>query len=212
MHVTNVMAMSLDAQIASAPDERDEARAAAGFTNQDDKDHLLALLRTADAVVVGSRSLLASGGAFEQLNDKGRQPAWVVATNRGLPAGAPFWRQAGVPRWLASQSALTLPDYTGAVEAIVYGASPPAAAILQALAARGLDRVLLFGGSEVNRLFYSEGLVDELWLTVCPLILGSSTPVPLVMPPLPRRVHLGLKASKSRGDLVFLNYTVLPPR
>lgn len=212
MHVINVMAMSLDAQIANSSTERDEERAAAGFTNQDDKDHLLALLRTADAVVVGSRSLLASGGAFEERNVHGRLPIWVVATNRGLPANAPFWRQAAVPRCLASRVPLVLPEHTGVVDNLVYGAAAPAAHILQALTARGAQRVLLFGGSEVNRLFYSEGLVNELWVTVCPLILGGNTAVPLIAAPLPHPIHLTLKASQSRGDLVFLNYTVFPIR
>ena len=212
MHVVNVMAMSLDAQIAASSSEKDEDRAAAGFTNQDDKDHLLALLRTADAVVVGSRSLLASGGAFETLNEHGRAPLWLVVTNQGLPAAAPFWRQAAVPRCLASRLPLHLPQHKGRIDNHVYGDEAPAYSILQALEARGARRVLLFGGSEVNRLFYSEGLVDELWLTICPLILGAKTSVPLVAPPLPSPVHLTLKASQLRGNHVFLNYTVIPFR
>ena len=212
MHVINVMAMSVDAQIAASSTEADDDRAASGFTTPDDRDHLFALLAAADAVVVGSRSLLASGGAFEQVNDAGVLPTWVVLSNRGLPPAAPFWAQAAVPRWVVSRAPLALPQHRGTVENLVYGSDRPAIRIVEALAARGAARILLFGGSEVNRQFYSEGLVNELWLTVCPLILGGKTPVPLVAPGLGASVHLTLKASKSRGNLVFLNYTVIPIR
>lgn len=209
MHVINVMAMSLDAQIASHATERDEVREAQGFTNPDDRDHLLALVRTADAVIVGSRSLLASGGgAFEERNAAGDLPVWVVMTNAGLPPNAAFWQQEAVPRCIASRAPLAFPAHAGSVAPIVYGTEPPARRVVQALEARGVRRVLLFGGSEINRAFYAEGLVNELWITVCPLILGAKDGIPLVKAPLPAPTHLRLVTSQCRGDLVFLNYTV----
>lgn len=68
--------------------------------------------------------------------------------------------------------------------------------------------MILLGGGALNQLFYKEGLVDELFLTLCPLILGSTTAINLVKPPLPAPVRLTLKSSKVVGNLVFLKYKV----
>jgi 5-amino-6-(5-phosphoribosylamino)uracil reductase len=208
LRITNVMAVSLDGRIASHPGERDEARHQLGFTNDDDHAHVLALLRATDAVIVGSASLMASGGAFVGPNDRGVQPIWAVLTNRGLPEGAPFLAQAEVPRWIVSQDPLALPAHTGNVHTITCAAESPAWVVAKALADAGVERALLFGGSEINRLFYAAGLVDQLILTVCPVILATQAAVGLVAPTLPAPVKLTLLASQPQGNLVFLTYNV----
>lgn len=208
MIITNVMAVSLDGKIASHPGERDSERRALGFTNDDDREHLRSLLVTTDAVIVGSSSLMASGGAWELANDKGAFPIWAVMTKAGLPQAAAFYQQRRVTRWLVSEAPLAaLPPDTG-LRNLVTGDDPPGAALVQALQAAGAERVLLFGGGEVNRLFYKERLVDEVILTVCPILVGTENAVPLVKAPLPQAVRLTLVASQPKGNLVFLRYTV----
>ena len=203
------MAVSLDGRIASHPGETDAARAGLGFTNEDDRRHLLSLLATADAVVVGRSSLSASGGAFAQRNDRGAFPVWAVLTNAGLPADARFFTQTELPRWLVSAAPLALPPAAAGVRNVVAGPGQSTArAAVTALQAAGARRVLLFGGSEVNRQFYAEGLVDRLILTVCPLILGAAAALPLVAPELPRPVSLTLDGCRPQGSLVFLEYRV----
>ncbi|MDQ8202367.1 dihydrofolate reductase family protein [Pelagicoccus sp. SDUM812003] len=54
-------------------------------------------------------------------------------------------------------------------------ASP--AEILAELAARGRQRCALLGGGETYSRFLDSGLVDELWLTLEPLVFGSGTPL-----------------------------------
>jgi len=206
--ITNVMAVSLDGRIASHPAERDEARQRLGFTNHDDRAHLLELLQSTDAAIVGSASMLASGGAFAGLNDRGVQPIWAVLTNRGLPEGAPFLAQAEIPRWLVSQQPLSLPPHSGSFRTITYADESPALVLAKALQASGVERVLLFGGSEINRIFYNAGLVDHLILTLCPMILGSNAAIGLIAPPLDEPVKLALIAVQTKGNLVFLRYNV----
>lgn len=212
MRITNIMAVSLDGRIASHEGETDAARRALSFTNADDHRHLEALLRTADAVIVGSASLLASGGAWELPNQRGAYPIWAVMTNAGLPASARFFQQTHITRWLVSRAPLTLPPTgdkaRGAVRNLVYGDGQAAKALVAELESAGAERVLLFGGGAVNRLFYEAGLVDELILTVCPLIIGASAALPLVAPELERPVHLTLASSQPAGNLVFLTYNV----
>lgn len=57
---------------------------------------------------------------------------------------------------------------TGAVE---YTSQTPEE-IVAALETRGYTEAVLAGGAQVNTLFLKAGLVDELWLTVEPLIFG----------------------------------------
>lgn len=208
MKITNVMAVSLDGRIATRPGERDAERRAIGFTNADDRAHVEALVKTSDAVVVGSASIQASGGAFEILNDKGVYPHWYVLTRAGLPEGARFLRQDKLPRTLVSERPLPHLKATATLRNVVATKESVARTTVAELAKSGLSRVILFGGSEVNRIFYQEDLVDEVILTICPLIVGASQAVPLVAPELPRPVALTLTSSQPRGNLVFLTYTV----
>lgn len=209
MIITNVMAVSLDGRIASQPGETDVARRALGFTNDDDRAHLLELIQEADAVIVGRASLEASGGAFELPNSKGVQPIWVVMTNGGFAPDSRFLKQEKLPRWLVSRAPLPALPTQPSLRNLTYGDASAAATAVRALAAAGAERVLLFGGAEVNRLFYNEGLVDELILTLCPLILAQGHAVPLVAPGLPRPIHLSLVTSHPKSNLVFLKYKVL---
>ena len=72
------------------------------------------------------------------------------------------------------------------------------AAILAALAARGLRRMLIEGGAETVSRFVAAGCLDRLHVMVAPIILGSGRSS-LTLPPIeradqalraPMRVHL----------------------
>ena len=76
------------------------------------------------------------------------------------------------------------------------------------IAARGLRSVVLLGGATVNRDFFRLGLVDELILTILPIILAYKDAVPLVEPPLDSAIRLTLTSSQLVGDLVFSRYRV----
>jgi len=207
--IINVMAISLDGRIASHPGETDQERLDAGFTSKDDFEHLLGLIRTTDAVIVGSSSLQASGQAFPVVNDRGRYPIWVVMSRKGLPAGQPFYEQAELPRWIVSETSPVLPPHKGEVRSLAYGSRPASETIVAALAEAGCERVLLFGGASVNREFYSAGLVDRLIVTVCPLIVARSEALPLVQPPLDKPIMFSLASSQVLGNLVILSYDLI---
>jgi dihydrofolate reductase len=57
----------------------------------------------------------------------------------------------------------------GAVE---YTSDPPER-IVADLESRGYTEAVLTGGAQVNALFLQAGLIDEIWLTVEPLIFGQ---------------------------------------
>ncbi len=55
---------------------------------------------------------------------------------------------------------------------VEYTAAAPAE-ILQSLEERGFTEAIIGGGASVYRLFLEAGLVDELWLTVEPVLFGK---------------------------------------
>ena len=72
-------------------------------------------------------------------------------------------------------------------ERIEFTAGEPAS-ILEELQQRGRARCALLGGSRVYDRFLEEDLVDELWLTLEPVIFGQGTP--LAQSALERRFQL----------------------
>lgn len=65
------------------------------------------------------------------------------------------------------------PNVPGVVE---YTAAAPAAVVAD-LAGRGYPSAALVGGAQINALFLAADLVDELWLTVEPVIFGEGISV-----------------------------------
>ncbi|MEG4067848.1 dihydrofolate reductase family protein [Microcoleus sp. Pol11C2] len=81
----------------------------------------------------------------------------------------------------------------------------------QQLASFGIKRLAILGGGKLVASVLAAGLVDELWLTVCPLILGGAdapTPVEGEGFLADLAPKLELLAVKQVGQEVFLHYRV----
>lgn len=209
MRIINVMAASLDGKIAGHHLESDQERRDYGFTNKADQDFVRHQLTMADAVVTGANSLRASQGAWQVVNHKGRLATWVVLTRSGLDQDLRFWTQTEVDKWIVTPDPnLVIPAGARNRLIVTPPAVNPAILVAKDLKDAGFERVLLFGGGHVNRMFYDAGLVDELCLTLCPLMLGTPDASSLLAPPLSHPVFFRLETSNRSGDLLFLNYTV----
>lgn len=205
MRITNVMGISLDGAIAAFAGESDEQRMAYGFHGKPDHDHVRAVLREADAVLVGGASVAASGGPMEVLNDRGVQPTWMYVTRTGFAEDSPVWRAPRTPKWVLSPSPLASEMTSGAIRCV------PGTLADWLHAARGFERVVLFGGGAINRMCFAADVVDALIYTVCPVLLGTTEAVPVVAPGLPHPVHVRLDSIRSEGNFAFLHYTVVRP-
>lgn len=176
-----VLAVSLDGRLAPA------AGGAAQLGGSGDRRALEEALAWADGALIGAETLrrhrstclirAADLLAERQYQGQAAQPtALVVSRSARFPAEMQFWQQP-LQRWLV------LPE--SAPLAAATRSAPPAGfhrqlllqswpQLLAALAAEGLERLVLLGGAALAGALLAEGLVDELQLTVCPLLLGGA--------------------------------------
>lgn len=80
----------------------------------------------------------------------------------------------------------------------------PRALILR-LERDGLQMVTVIGGSMINKLFLDSGMVDELYLTVEPVLFGAG--VPLFSGPVAAKLQL-LDERKLNDSTLLLHYAV----
>jgi riboflavin-specific deaminase-like protein len=148
--------------------------------------HLHRLRALVDAVVVGAGTMRADDPQLTVRHVAGPQPVRVVIDPRGtLPATSRAFAADGVRRLVITRTSTRLRVANG-VEQIALpdtaGIFAPVA-ILEALAARGLRRVLIEGGAQTVSRFVSAGCLDRLHVVVAPVILGSGI-AGLALPPI----------------------------
>lgn len=79
--------------------------------------------------------------------------------------------------------------------------------LLKKLTREDVKEVLLAGGSELYSQFLKKGLVDELWLTLEPLIFGRGIPFVDLKMPMIRLELLGMK--DLNPETILLRYRTL---
>jgi riboflavin-specific deaminase-like protein len=151
-------------------------------------DHLHRLRAVVDAVVVGASTVRADDPQLTVRRVAGPDPVRVVLDPRGtLSRSARVFAADGTRRIVITLEG-TSSQSSSDVETIAL-ASPTTlldpAAILDALAACGLRRVLIEGGARTVSHFLGAGCLDRLHVVVAPVILGSGIPS-FVLPPVAR--------------------------
>jgi len=178
------MAMTADGKIATAN------RAVTSFGSACDHEHLLELRATADAVMAGARTVdsvpinLGPGPArFRRLRLQRGLDEYnlrVIVTGSGsIDPGAKIFRQRFSPILILTTRSAYAKERRKlsalADDLIVCGETEinfPMA--LNRLRVKwGIKRLLCEGGGELNGALFRAGLVDELHLTVCPMIFGG---------------------------------------
>ncbi len=189
-HTTVVLAMSADGKIA------DITRSPARFSSIVDRAHLEKQIALADAVLFGAGTLRAYGTTLSVSNPellhlrKQRgippQPIQIVCSRSGeIDEQIRFFHQK-VPRWLLTTEvgAKRWQPVGGSFEQIlVIDTSTDGMDWLDAfqqLIQLGIERLAVLGGGELVASLLAANLIDEFWLTVCPLILGgTAAPTPV---------------------------------
>lgn len=173
------LAQSLDGRIATA------SGASRWISGQADLAHTHRLRALFDAIVVGAGTVRADDPQLTTRLVTGPSPVRVIVdTNRRLDGRHKVF-QAGPPTLLCTAADSEGPDYLGAAQVVRLprsGEGLDPAALLTALAARGLRRVFIEGGGITVSRFLVAGMLDRLHVTVAPLLLGGGVPA-FTLPP-----------------------------
>jgi riboflavin-specific deaminase-like protein len=181
------MAMTADAKIATAD------RSITTFGSARDLAHLYALRATADALLCGARTIEETGatlgngpdptGRVRKLRVKNGLPEYplrvVVSGSASLSSKAGLWKTKTAPIIVLTSSRApaaarkrlaTLADAVWTSR----GKSVDLKGALERLhSERGVRRLLCEGGGQLNGALFAADLVDEIHLTVCPLLFGG---------------------------------------
>jgi riboflavin biosynthesis pyrimidine reductase len=129
----------------------------------------------------------------------------VPATGAG---GAAATSAGGAPPAHATPSPQPPLELAAPVEIVALPDPSPAAALAD-LRRRGVQALLCEGGPTLNRSLFAAGLVDELFLTLTPLITADNAQVRLLEGvALPQAAELSLLWSLRRDDELFLRYAI----
>ncbi|BAJ30997.1 putative truncated riboflavin-specific deaminase/reductase [Kitasatospora setae KM-6054] len=86
--------------------------------------------------------------------------------------------------------------------------------MLEDLAARGVQRLMVEGGGQIHTQFLSLGLADEIHLAVAPLLVGDAGAPRFVYPaefPGGSTHRMKLLGTETVGDVVLLRYAPKEP-
>lgn len=161
-----------------------------------------------DAVIVGSSTVAMDNPRLSVREVTGPDPVRVVIDCRGALDGTQRLFSDGGAPVIVFQSTDAPRRAYGEAEVIRLPAGADgldAAAILDVLAERGLDHVLVEGGARTIARFVERGMVDRLHVTVSPLIIGSG-PTGLVLPPIDRlssALRPPVEVYGLEGDVLF---------
>ncbi|HML15317.1 MAG TPA: RibD family protein [Xanthobacteraceae bacterium] len=183
--VIGQLGQSLDGRIATNSGHSQYINCAAGL------DHLHRLRALVDAVVIGVGTALADDPQLTVRRVSGPNPARVILDPRGrLRPDARVLAADGAQRLVVTTSgaATALPEGIEVVRLPGDDGHIAPAAVLAALAARGLRRILIEGGARTVSGFMSAGCLDRLHVIVAPIILGTGR-AGLTLAPIDRVDH-----------------------
>lgn len=219
---TVVLGMTVDGKI-SATDPH-----ALRTTDAADQAHLEYQVSLADLVLVGAGTIRAEGTTFTVRNPellaaravRGQSPqpiACVVSRSLELLVDLPFFSQ-DVQRWVfttrASLERNRQPTLSNLAKLIDLGDTDLNwDRAYEFLEKQGIRHVVALGGGELTATLLDVGRVDDLWLTIWPMIYGGrNAPSPVEgIGFIPSKApHLQLIESRQMGSELFLHYQVLP--
>ena len=187
---------------------------AVGIGSPADK-HLMRELRAeADVVLHGAGTVRADPLSARVPVEMAHQ-----RQQRGLaaqPLGAIITRSGNLPRQHPYYESPTMiyitSDHTVQVDAqsveVCHVASVEAA--VADLQRRGVRRILCEGGPTLNTTLLQHDLVDEIFLTIAPKILGGEDPLTIVKGSSLGTIHLELRSLVELDGELFLKYGVVP--
>jgi len=168
--VVGQIGQSIDGRIATVTGHSKYINGPAGLA------HLHRLRALVDAVLVGIGTAVADNPLLTVRRCAGPNPARIVLDPRGrLSPDAKVLTEDGVRRLVITAEGVSpkLPAGVEIVTVAAQGGEIAPSAILAALKARGLARILIEGGAHTVSRFIAAGCLDRLHVMVAPIMLGA---------------------------------------
>ncbi len=218
IQTTAILAMSADGKLT------DRTHAPSTFVSAIDQHHLETQIAQADAVIFGAGTLRAYGTTLSIRNPEliqsrrdrnlPDQPLQIVCSQSAdLDRTYRYFSQP-IPRALITNAkgAEKWRDRSD-FDRIISANSDPFDwhQIFAELETLKIQKLAILGGGQLVGSLFSAGLVNELWLTVCPIVLGSTlAPVPVAGQgfTIAEAPRLELLETQTIGSEIFLHYKV----
>jgi riboflavin biosynthesis pyrimidine reductase len=134
------------------------------------------------------------------------RPLVATATLSGKLPDVPMLHDPELRIVVFSEAELDVSDVSAE---IVHVRTTDAGQMLAALRGEfGVRSLLLEGGPHINQPFFAGEFVDELFLTLAPVLTGSDDPFPIIAGALPRSQNLHLVSILSGEEHLYLRYRV----
>ncbi|ANM29763.1 hypothetical protein ABI59_09515 [Acidobacteria bacterium Mor1] len=221
-HVYLNMAMTADGKITSA------AREYPKFTSAFDKKNMDRLRARADAVLIGAGTLRADDPplhvrdaemqAYRESLGKQRELVHVlVSGSLSVDPDSGFFNPERADSLIVATVDEAPAERVAALEGKaevwrVGSGRVDMAALLERLHERGVEQLLAEGGGELNWALAQADLLDELFITVAPSLLGGREAPTLLEGPgfaMADQTRLELADLTREGDEIYLRYRVL---
>jgi len=185
MRIIACFAATLDGKIASAHNLRDR------IGTETDLKHLLTVRNQADAIVCGGETFRQHPN-IRKGNQQSQAPLQCILTrNFNLPPEVSLFQNSvksdpPVPIVIFSPEdapAAVKARYPAHIEWRTTGPGNPVPVILETLRQKNIQTLMMEGGGHIMNLFLQAQAIQELYLTVCPLLLGGQHDPALVTGP-----------------------------
>ncbi len=184
-----------------------------GLSSRNDKIRMDKYRSEADALLLGKNSLLNDDPAIKiRYQENADDPVPVILIRNGtIPASLRVFQSSQKPIIIcADNNYSNLKNLASLAEVVSLGTEIRPAEVIELLIRRKLNKILLEGGPTLNSAFFSEDLVNRIYITIVPFIIGMSS-LPSIInqsSPLP---HFDLKkweleSSEIIENEVFLKY------
>jgi 2,5-diamino-6-(ribosylamino)-4(3H)-pyrimidinone 5'-phosphate reductase len=216
------MAMTADGKITSAFGEYPR------FASRFDARNMDRLRARADALLVGAGTIRADNpslrvrdaGMREHRQALGKPEGLMkvlVSASAEINSGLRFFTDDDGGRLIVATVEETPPERLAALEGQaevwrIGRGQVDMARLLDKLHGQGVEMLLVEGGGETNWRLVRDDLVDELYLTITPSLLGGSG-APTILEgeglPMRRQIKLSLVEMQREGDELYCRYAVV---
>jgi len=219
-HIALNFAMSIDGKISTK--QRNRLR----FSSKEDWKLMDEIRANADAVLIGANTIRSEDPPFRirskkwigkrLLEGKTAQPISIILSNSlDLPINGRYFKERKLDRIIFTTQTASkekLKSVSPFAEIIqTEGNKVDLNDLCRILFQRNIHKLVVEGGGEVNMAFFNAGLVDEIYMTLCPVIIGgreAPTPVDGVGFTADNIIHFELMETRKIGHEIFQRYCV----